>query len=113
MYPKGHPFYEITLKIRWKTNDKDTELKLICDFEESTYEAILIERHCMFFFMLSTNKQANKQIKNKWGKNSSNFSYWYANAAHQSNLKLRANGRNNSQALLRPQCWELLGACWQ
>ena len=164
MYLKGHPFYAITLKVRWKTDDKQTELKLICDFEESTYEAILIERHCMFFCMLSINKQENKQIRNKWGKNSSNFSYRYANAAHQSYQKLRANGRNNSQyccannvgscwvrvgssvqtdattpnivaptmlgvvgcvlavvckrmqqlpTLLRQQCWELLGACWQ
>ena len=60
MYPKGHPFYATKLKIRWKTDDKQTELKLICDFEESTHEPILIERHCMFFCMLSINKQANK-----------------------------------------------------
>ena len=60
MYPKGHPFYAITLKISWKTDDKQTELKLICDCKETTYEAILIERHCI----LSTNKQADKQIKN-------------------------------------------------
>ena len=83
MYPKGHPFYAITLKIRWKTDDKQTELKLICNCKETTYEAILIERHCM----LSINKQANKQIRNKWGKNSSNFRYWYVNTAHQSYLR--------------------------
>ena len=71
MYPKGHPFYAINLKVRRKTVDKQTELKLICDCKETTYEAILIEKHCM----LSINKQANKQIRNKWGKNSSNLGY--------------------------------------
>ena len=71
MYPKGHPFYAINLKVRRKTVDKQTELKLICDCKETTYEAILTERHCM----LSINKQANKQIRKKWGKNSSNFRY--------------------------------------
>ena len=64
MYPKGHPFYAINLKVRRKTDDKQTELKLICDCKETTYEAILTERHCM----LSINKQANKHIRKKWGK---------------------------------------------
>ena len=91
MYPKGHPFYAIRLKVRWKTDDKQTEPKLICDCKETKYEAILIERHCM----LSINKQANKQIRNKWGKNSSNLGYWYANAAHQSYLRYCKNYFNS------------------
>ena len=46
---------------------KGNELKLICNCKETTYEATLIERHCM----LSINKKANKQIWNKWEKKNS------------------------------------------
>ena len=37
MYPKGHPFYAVTLKNKIKNRQKQTELKLICNCQKTAH----------------------------------------------------------------------------